>query len=106
MYAQGIDPEKVELDWKKLRDQQEQGARRSVHARLILDAVARAKGLAVSAEEFEQRIRKDAEAIGEAYSTVRKRLEEGSGSEVIRAQLVREKALDLLTAVANIQNEE
>jgi len=106
MYAQGIDPEKVELDWKKLRDQQEQAARRSVHARLILDAIARAKGVAVSADELEQRIRKDAEAIGESYATVRKRLEEGSGSEVILAQLVREKSLDLLTAVANIQNEE
>jgi FKBP-type peptidyl-prolyl cis-trans isomerase (trigger factor) len=77
-----------------------------VHARLILDAVARARGLAVSAEELEQRLRRDAEAIGEPYATVRKRLEEGSGSEVIRAQLVREKSLDLLTAVANIQNEE
>ena len=106
MYAQGIDPEKVELDWKKLREQQEQGARRSVHARLILDAIARAKGLAVSGEELEQRIRRDAEAIGESYATVRKRLEEGSGSEVIRAQMVREKSLDLLTTVANIQNEE
>ena len=106
MYVQGIDPEKVELDWKKLRDQQEQAARRSVHARLILDAVARARGLAVGAEELEQRIRRDAEAIGEPYATVRKRLEEGTGSEVIRAQLVREKSLDLLTTVANIQNEE
>jgi len=106
MYVQGIDPEKIELDWKKLRDQQEDGARRSVHARLILDAVARAEGLEISADEVQQRIRSDAEAIGEAYETVRKRLEERGGAEVVRGQILREKTLDLLTTVANIQNEE
>ena len=106
MYVQGLDPEKVELDWKKLRDQQEDGARRSVHARLVLDAVARAEGLEVSAAEVQQRIKSDAQAIGEAYETVRKRLEDRGGSEVVRSQMLREKSLDLLTTVANIQNEE
>lgn len=106
MYIQGLDPEKIELDWKRLREQQEDGARRSVHARLVLDAVARVEGLEVSAEEVQQRIKGDAQAIGEAYESVRKRLEERGGSEVVRSQMLREKSLDLLTAVANIQIEE
>jgi trigger factor len=106
MYLQGIDPQKIELDWKRLRDQQEEGARRSVHARLVLDAVARAEAIEVSAEEVQQRIRRDAEAIGETYATVRKRLEERGGPEVVRGQMLREKSLDLLTTVANIRNEE
>ena len=104
--VQGLDPEKLELDWKKLRDEQEDGARRSVHARLVLDAVARAEGLEVSAAEVQQRIRSDAQAIGETYETLRKRLEERGGAEVVHSQMLREKSLDLLTTVANIQNEE
>jgi len=106
MYMQGVDPQKIELDWKKLREQQEEGARRSVHARLVLDAVARAEGVEVTEEDVTRRIRRDAEAIGESYATVRKRLEEQGGSEVVRSQMVRERSLDLLTSVANIQNEE
>ena len=106
MYAQGIDPEKVELDWKKLRDQQEDGARRSVHARLLLDSVARVESLEVSAEELQQRIRREAESVGESVAALRKRLEEHGGTEVFRGQMLREKSLDLLTTVANIRNEE
>jgi len=106
MYMQGIDPEKVELDWKKLRDQQEESARKSVHARLVLDAVARAESVEVGPEEIEARIRRDARAIGEKPEAVKKRLKERGGTEVVKDQIVREKTLDLLTSVANIRNEE
>jgi trigger factor len=106
LYMQGVDPEKVELDWKKLRDQQEEPARKSVHARLVLDAVARAEGIEATPKEVEERVRQDARSVGETYETFKKRLKDHGGSEVVKNQIVREKTLDLLTAVANIQTEE
>jgi trigger factor len=106
LYMQGVDPEKVELDWKKLREQQEEPARKSVHARLVLDALARAESIEVAPKEVEERIRRDAQAVGEKVDAFKKRLKEHGGAEVVRSQLVREKSLDLLTAVANIRIEE
>lgn len=106
MMMQGMDPQKTELDWKQLREQQEEGSRKAVHARLLLDAVAEREKLAVDDAEVEARIRHDAARMGETYENVRATLERQGGAQVIRNQLVREKALDLLTAVANIHGEE
>ena len=98
----GVDPEKVQLDWEAVRKEQEQPARKSVHARILLDAVAAAEGIRVEAHEVEARIREDAERLGERARKLREQLEEHDGVEALTAQLVREKTLDYLTAVANI----
>jgi trigger factor len=106
LILQGVDPEKVQLDWEKLREQQLEPARKSVHARLILDAIGRLESIEVSADEVQQRIRRDAEQMGEKPDKLRKTLEKHSGLQALQNQMLREKALDLLMAVANIQNEE
>jgi len=106
MILQGVDPEKVQLDWEKLRTEQEEPARKSVHARLILDRVAEVESLSIDTAEVEERIRRDAQRIGEKPDKLRRQLEKRGGLEGLKAQLVREKSLDLLRAVANIQNEE
>ncbi len=106
MILQGIDPEKVDLDWKQLRDRHEEQARKSVHARLVLDAVARQEGIEVSREEVDARIRQEAERIGEPEGRVRGRLAKSGGLEAIKNQLLREKSLDFMTSVANIRNRE
>ena len=106
MMMQGMDPEKVELDWKKLREQQVEPARKSVQARLLLDAVAEAESIEVPRAEIDARIRQDAERMGEKPEKLRRELERGRGVEVLKSQMVREKSLDLLIGVANISNEE
>lgn len=106
LMMQGMDPEKLQLDWKELRSQQEEPARKAVHARLVLDAVAGTESLEVTDEEVEQRLRRDAEALGQKPERFRAELTKQGGIEVIKSQLLREKSLDLLTSVANIQNEE
>jgi len=106
MMMQGMDPEKLQLDWKELRNQQEEPARKAVHARLILDAVARAESLEVSEDEVEQRLVRDAAALGQKVEKFRAELKKQGGIEVMKNQLLREKSLDLLTSVANIRNEE
>jgi trigger factor len=106
MVQQGVDPRNADVDWKALREKQENGARRTVHARLVLDAIARTEGLAVDDAALEERLRADAEKIGEAYVKLRARLEKQGALEALRNQILREKSLDFLTSVANIQVEE
>ena len=101
-----MDPEKMEIDWVKIRKQQEEPARKNVHARLMLDAVAKAESIAVENQEIDERIRRDAERMNENQEKLRQSLKKQGGLEALKAQLVREKSLDLLTSVANIQNEE
>jgi trigger factor len=102
---QGVDPSKIKVDWKEIRDRQEAPARKAVHARLVLDAVAAAESIAVEPSEVDARIRKEAERIGEPAEVVRKRLAKDGGIETLQDQLVREKTLDFLTSLANIQRE-
>lgn len=106
MMFHGVDPRKAELDWKELRDRNEEPARKVVHARLVLDAIAQVEGVKVDRKDLEERIRREAERIGEGYDVLRLRLSKGGGLQALETQMVREKSLDLITAIANIQGAE
>ncbi len=106
MMMQGVDPQKVDVDWKEVRGRQEEPARKAVHGRLLLDAIAEKLDLAVEASEVDQRVREESERMGEPYQEVRKRLAESGGLQSIRVQMLREKALDQMVATAEIRQEE
>ena len=103
MMYHGVDPRKAELDWKNLRDRSEEPARKVVHARLVLDAIATAESVKVDRTELDQRIRREAERIGESHDELKLRLSKGGGLQALETQMVREKSLDLITSIANIQ---
>lgn len=106
MMLQGMDPEKMEIDWAELRKRQEEPAKRAVHAQLILDAVAATEKIEVEKQVVEDRIRSEAQRLGEPVESLRSRLRKQGGMEALTNQLVREKSLDYLTSVANIQYSE
>ena len=106
MMYRGVDPRKAELDWKQLRDRNEDPARKIVHARLVLDAIASAEGVTVDRKDLEARIRREAERIGEGYDALRLRLSKSNGLQALEIQMVREKSLDLITSIANIHGAE
>lgn len=106
MMNQGMDPQKSEIDWEQMRKQQEEPARKSVHARLVLDAIARAEGLEVDRRAVDERIRLEAQRMDDTPENLREHLNKGSGMQALKNQLLRERTLDYLTSVANIQNEE
>jgi FKBP-type peptidyl-prolyl cis-trans isomerase (trigger factor) len=103
LIMQGVDPKEAKIDWEDLRKRQEEPARKSVHARLILDAVAKTEKIEVDEKEIDDRIELDAKRMGESPAKLRAQLAERSGKEALTVQLVREKSLDYLTSVANIQ---
>lgn len=106
LIVQGIDPRRIEVDWKSLRERQEEPARKSVHARLVLDRIAALESLAVAEAELEEQIRKEAARAGEDARAVRARIQQGPGLEALKNQMLREKSLDFLSSVANIHREE
>ncbi len=106
LISQGIDLDQAGLDWSKMRKEQEESCRKSVHARLVLDAVARAEDIQVTDEEVDERITRDAAQMGENPDKLREGMKKHGGLQPLKNQILREKSLDLLTAVANIQNEE
>jgi trigger factor len=106
MMYHGVDPRNAELDWKALRDRNEEPARKIVHARLVLDAIARVEGVKVDRRELDERIRREGERIGEGYDVLRLRLSKSGGLQALETQMVREKSLDLIASIANIQGAE
>ena len=106
LVMQGVELEKAGLDWKDIREKQVDPARKSVHAQLLLDAVARAENLEVSDAELDERITSDARQMGQKPAELRHRLEQAGGTKPLMSQLLREKSLDLIKTSANISTEE
>jgi trigger factor len=106
LVMQGVELEKAGLDWKEIREKQVDPARKSVHARLLLDAVARAENLEVSEAELNERIENDARQMGQKPAELRQRMEQSGGPKPLMSQLLREKSLDLIKTSANISTEE
>ena len=105
MMNQGIDPKNSKVDWEQMRKQQEDPARKSVHARLVLDAIAKAEGLEVDRRVVDERLRQEAQRMDETPENLREQLNKGSGMQALKNQLLRESTLDYLSSVANIRDE-
>ena len=54
----------------------------------------------------DERIRIEAQRMGASPENLRDELNKGSGMQALKNQLLRERTLDYLTSVANIQSEE
>jgi trigger factor len=84
LVMQGVDVEKMDLDWKEIGARQEEPARKTVHARLVLDAIAQAEGLSLDDGELDARLGREAERMGETKGGLRRRLQEGGGLEALK----------------------
>ncbi len=94
--SRGVDLERSPIDWQGMLGQLKPQAERRVHSRLLLDAIAGEKGVAVSEEEFEAALAGFARAQGRSTLAVRQSLDQNGQLAGVRLQLRREKTLDLL----------
>lgn len=94
--SQGIDLEKAEIDWVKMRDDFKPEALKRVKRSLILEAIARKEGIQASDVEADAEIRRAANEQQRDFAEVRHRLKHDGGYEALRASLAQEKALDFL----------
>jgi len=98
--SQGVDVEKAEIDWQKMREDFLPEAVKRVKRSLILEAIAREEKLQVSDVEIDAEIRRAANEAERDFAEVKHRLRHDGGYEQLRLSLAQEKALELVLAAA------
>jgi len=90
---QGVDVERAGIDWRAVADQARPAAEKRVHARLVLDAVARREGIEVTAQELETALARIAAEQNLSTGQVRRALDADGRLARLRGQLLRGKTL-------------
>ena len=96
LMEQGVDPMKVNVDWRELRERQREAAVNTVKSTLVLDEIARRESIDSTEEELDAEIGRFAERAGRTPAAVRARLEKEDALDRLRAGVVREKTMQWL----------
>ena len=93
---QGINPQQLDLDWGKVRNEQYDQAVRDVRGSLILDHLADKEDVEVSEEEIDKEIEAMATQMQQSTHSVREALNGNNGIEKIKGQISNTKTLKIL----------
>jgi trigger factor len=104
MMAQQVDPRQAGIDWGQFRESQRDAARQAVKSALALDEVARREDVQVSAADIDQEIARFAARAERSPDAIRAQLEKEGRIPSLQAGLRREKALELATSRAAVEN--
>ena len=96
LQRQGVDIEKLDIDWRKVRDDERVPAERDVKGGLILERIARAESLKAAPEEIDEQVKAYATRNQLAVETARKKLAEDGTLDRLQTQVSRDKALSFL----------
>jgi trigger factor len=99
---QGINPQRLDVDWAKIREDQHQQAVRDVKGSLILDYISEKEGINVGDEEVEAELERIAVETNRPKEKVKEVLSRESGLERLSGQIRNKKTLDLLQEKARI----
>jgi trigger factor len=100
---QGINPQRLDVDWSKIREEQQRQASRDVKGSLILDYISLKEGINVTDEEIEAEIEKIAAETQRPREKVREVLGKDSGLDRLGEQIRNKKTLDFLQERARTQ---
>ena len=93
--SQGVDLERAELDWKKIRDDFRPDAEKRARRALILESIARAENITVADPEVDAEIRRASSESKRDFAEVKHQLRHNGNYEDIRQSLMQDKALEL-----------
>jgi trigger factor len=99
---QGINPQRLDVDWAKIREDQRQQAMRDVKGSLILEHISEREDIDVTEQEIENEIERIAAETNRPKERVREVLSRDAGLERLRTQIRNKKTLDLVEARARI----
>lgn len=100
--AQGVKLEDIGQPVGRLAEQYRSPAERQVRSALLLEAVALKEGLSATEEDIEKKYQEIAEQFRQDVHAIRQKVD----TEVIRAQILERKALDLIRARAIIAEQQ
>jgi trigger factor len=103
---QGINPQRLDVDWGKIREDQKEQALRDVKGSLILEYISEKENITVTDEEIEAEIDKIAIETNRPKEKVKEVLSRDSALERLRGQIRNKKTLDLLQIKARIGKSE
>jgi trigger factor len=101
---QGINPQRLDVDWAKIREDQEQQAKRDVKGSLILEYISDKENITVTEQEMENEIDKIATETNRPKEKVKEVLSRDSGLDRLRGQIRNKKTLDFLQEKAQLQH--
>ena len=93
---QGINPQRLDVDWGKIRADQYEQAVRDVRGSLILEHLAKRKNIEVEEEEIEREIEAIAAQMGRPKENVREILKKNEGLDRIKGQIRNKKVLGMV----------
>lgn len=102
--SQGVDVEKLEIDWNKVIETERERARLTVREALLLDAIAEkeAEHVVVSPEDVEATVQRMARDMNQPVGKVRQFLAKEGRMSSLQRELRRSKCLDWLLAQSHI----
>ncbi|MGH9340745.1 MAG: trigger factor [Acidobacteriota bacterium] len=106
MAAQGVDPSRVNIDWRKVRADLKPEAEKEVRASMILAEIAQQETLEVSDDDQEAEFQRRADSLEQPIEKVRQHFLQDDRLEGLRSQIRRRKALELVFESATITDEE
>ena len=96
LQRQGVELDKLDIDWRKVRDDEHEPAERDVKGGLILERIAMAESLKAAPAEIDEQVKTYASRNQLAVETARKKLAEDGALDRLQVQLSRDKALSFL----------
>jgi len=99
---QGINPQRLDVDWGKIREDQQKQAERDVKGSLILDYISNKENIRVTDEDIEAEIEKIAAETQRPQEKVREVLGKDSGLDRLAEQIRNRKTMDFLQERARI----
>lgn len=93
---QGVDVEKIDLDWQELGEEMGPQAEARVRVRLVLDAIAERQGIRVEEHELESTLAGLARAQGRSSGLVRQELDRSGRLADLKEQILHEKTIKRL----------
>ncbi len=94
--AQKVDPESLQMDWKKMRISQRETALQEVKSTLILEKIAEKEKIEIEEADIEEEMGKLAAASQQTAAVVRSRLTREGALDKIKANIRIEKTLEFL----------
>ena len=102
---QGIDPTKINMDWKGYRESQREDALKAAKADLILHEIARREGVEASDAELDVELERLAARMRKSKEALRAQMQKEDELDALRARIREEKVLDLIKANATLEVE-
>jgi len=100
---QGVNPQRLDVDWEKIREDQRKQSVRDVRGSLILQYIADKEKIDVKDQEIDAEIERIATEANKPAEKIREVLGRDSGLARLRDQILNKKTLDFLQEHARIQ---